>query len=102
VRHCSVLGETDEAWLAKKVYDQHSLFMESLKSDRTSTTFAPIQDLASGRAGQAGARSKRMAPQVGLEPTTLRLTAGCSAIELLRSVADAPERRAFELLTRLL
>ena len=28
-----------------------------------------------------------MAPQVGLEPTTLRLTAGCSAIELLRSVA---------------
>jgi hypothetical protein len=30
---------------------------------------------------------KRMAPQVGLEPTTLRLTAGCSAIELLRSVA---------------
>jgi hypothetical protein len=29
--------------------------------------------------------NKRMAPQVGLEPTTLRLTAGCSAIELLRS-----------------
>jgi hypothetical protein len=28
-----------------------------------------------------------MAPQVGLEPTTLRLTAGCSTIELLRSVA---------------
>jgi hypothetical protein len=27
-----------------------------------------------------------LAPQVGLEPTTLRLTAGCSAIELLRSV----------------
>ena len=26
-----------------------------------------------------------LAPQVGLEPTTLRLTAGCSAIELLRS-----------------
>ena len=31
-------------------------------------------------------QGKRMAPQVGLEPTTLRLTAGCSAIELLRSV----------------
>ena len=30
---------------------------------------------------------ERLAPQVGLEPTTLRLTAGCSAIELLRSVA---------------
>ena len=28
---------------------------------------------------------KTKAPQVGLEPTTLRLTAGCSAIELLRS-----------------
>ena len=25
-------------------------------------------------------------PQVGLEPTTYRLTAGCSAIELLRNV----------------
>ena len=32
-----------------------------------------------------GSVKKRMAPQVGLEPTTLRLTAGCSAIELLRS-----------------
>ena len=30
-------------------------------------------------------KSIRKAPQVGLEPTTLRLTAGCSAIELLRS-----------------
>jgi hypothetical protein len=29
---------------------------------------------------------ERLAPQVGLEPTTLRLTAECSAIELLRSV----------------
>ena len=26
-----------------------------------------------------------MAPQVGLEPTTYRLTAGCSTIELLRN-----------------
>src|SRR5947209_15545151 len=31
---------------------------------------------------------KNLAPQVGLEPTTLRLTAGCSAIELLRSVVS--------------
>src|SRR6185295_364841 len=29
---------------------------------------------------------KVVAPQVGLEPTTLRLTAECSAIELLRSI----------------
>jgi hypothetical protein len=27
-----------------------------------------------------------LAPQVGLEPTTLRLTAECSAIELLRNM----------------
>ena len=33
-----------------------------------------------------GKSQKKLAPQVGLEPTTLRLTAGCSAIELLRSV----------------
>ena len=32
-----------------------------------------------------GVSNQRMAPQVGLEPTTLRLTAECSAIELLRS-----------------
>jgi hypothetical protein len=39
--------------------------------------------------GCEGSRSckllKGLAPQVGLEPTTLRLTAECSAIELLRS-----------------
>ena len=29
-----------------------------------------------------------MAPEVGLEPTTLRLTAECSAIELLRSMHE--------------
>ena len=29
--------------------------------------------------------SSYLAPQVGLEPTTLRLTAECSAIELLRN-----------------
>jgi hypothetical protein len=27
----------------------------------------------------------KLAPEVGLEPTTLRLTAECSAIELLRN-----------------
>ena len=33
--------------------------------------------------------SVSMAPQVGLEPTTLRLTAECSAIELLRNIGNA-------------
>jgi hypothetical protein len=39
---------------------------------------------------------KNMAPQVGLEPTTLRLTAGCSAIELLRSIGSRPCRRRLQ------
>jgi hypothetical protein len=30
-----------------------------------------------------------LAPEVGLEPTTLRLTAECSAIELLRNILEA-------------
>lgn len=30
-----------------------------------------------------------MAPQVGFEPTTLRLTAGCSTAELLRNIHTA-------------
>jgi hypothetical protein len=33
-----------------------------------------------------------LAPQVGLEPTTLRLTAGCSAIELLRTTGGKQAR----------
>ena len=36
--------------------------------------------------GKDSMPEKNLAPQVGLEPTTLRLTAECSAIELLRSV----------------
>ena len=32
-----------------------------------------------------------MAPQVGLEPTTTRLTAGCSAIELLRKIESGSD-----------
>ena len=35
-----------------------------------------------------------LAPQVGLEPTTLRLTAECSAIELLRSVLAGTSLKA--------
>ena len=36
-----------------------------------------------------------MAPRVGFEPTTLRLTAGCSAVELPRNVAfgNSPTRK---------
>ena len=42
-------------------------------------------------------RERRLAPQVGLEPTTLRLTAGCSAIELLRNTDAEPLCRTFSL-----
>ena len=38
-----------------------------------------------GRRKHFPAAFEIMAPQVGLEPTTLRLTAECSAIELLRN-----------------
>ena len=42
-----------------------------------------------------------LAPEVGLEPTTLRLTAECSAIELLRSVLwRLPDDRAFIVITK--
>ena len=40
---------------------------------------------------ETGLLTGKLAPQVGFEPTTLRLTAGCSAIELLRSVWAASE-----------
>src|SRR5437667_9668005 len=36
-------------------------------------------------------RFNDLAPEVGLEPTTLRLTAGCSAIELLRNGSEGGE-----------
>jgi hypothetical protein len=35
-----------------------------------------------------------LAPQVGLEPTTLRLTAECSTIELLRSIGNTSRRKS--------
>ena len=50
----------------------------------------------SSRAGNRGNCNslKGLAPQVGLEPTTLRLTAGCSTIELLRNTLTAATRWA--------
>jgi dihydropteroate synthase len=45
-------------------------------------------------AGTDPAAFRDLAPQVGLEPTTLRLTAECSAIELLRNVYRHRSRNA--------
>ena len=39
-------------------------------------------------------RTILMAPEVGLEPTTLRLTAECSAIELLRNMLGRRSQNA--------
>src|SRR5579871_1699138 len=38
----------------------------------------------------SGPDKNNLAPQVGFEPTTLRLTAECSTIELLRSKVGTP------------
>jgi hypothetical protein len=44
------------------------------------------------KGGSGPPQFEYLAPQVGLEPTTLRLTAECSAIELLRNtVAHGPK-----------
>src|SRR5258708_2814316 len=45
-----------------------------------------------------------MAPQAGFEPATLRLTAGCSTIELLRNRSAGraePERSVYRMLERM-
>src|SRR5262245_20406050 len=52
-------------------------FLEGFGTTVTSPIFSILQ-------GESNLK-RNLAPQVGLEPTTLRLTAGCSAIELLRS-----------------
>ena len=46
-----------------------------------------------GRRQVSGASGGGLAPQVGFEPTTLRLTAGCSTAELLRNGPDAANRQ---------
>jgi Phage integrase family len=66
---------------AADVLGQFEIPVESLKKSPKS---------AEVEMSQCSKGMKRMAPQVGLEPTTLRLTAECSAIELLRSVVVHP------------
>lgn len=56
---------------------------EGMKTSRTGTDWNVIE---SGEALAFGGEPKCvMAPEVGLEPTTLALTAPCSTIELLRN-----------------
>ena len=45
---------------------------------------------ADGAAKSLTVQREGLAPQVGFEPTTLRLTAGCSTLELLRT--SSPRR----------
>ena len=56
-----------------RVIVKRDIFSRSaVRMEATETIRGPLRDLA---------------PQVGFEPTTLRLTAGCSAVELLRKRA---------------
>jgi hypothetical protein len=45
----------------------------------------PVEGHSAGRGAKSLSGLRGMAPQVGFEPTTLRLTAGCSTLELLRN-----------------
>ena len=51
----------------------------------SSKDYADAQGDAVNQRAPKSVEGKELAPQVGLEPTTLRLTAECSTIELLRS-----------------
>ena len=66
-----------------------SMASTELRIKATPSEFAPsvfLHNLAKKRPPELlPAAFEFMAPQVGLEPTTLRLTAECSAIELLRN-----------------
>ena len=47
---------------------------------------------AKGRLRSRPSMLTKLAPEVGFEPTTLRLTAGCSTVELLRNKFSAPAK----------
>ena len=61
------------------------------RTERRTETGSSSKDYAGTRRDAVNKRARKsvegrsLAPQVGLEPTTLRLTAECSTIELLRS-----------------
>ena len=67
--------------------------MDHLRSE-TSSPFT-VYILYPPRAKEKADRTcdQPCAPQVGLEPTTTRLTAGCSAIELLRNMKSGKTRQ---------
>ena len=44
-----------------------------------------LREILAESGGKSLTRQRGVAPQVGFEPTTLRLTAGCSTLELLRN-----------------
>ena len=71
-------------------------FLASAENGRLAQVYGVIWDVSTegrGRTDCVGVNywggeirmDKNLAPQVGLEPTTLRLTAECSTVELLRS-----------------
>ena len=57
----------------------------------TPTGFEPMLPPWKGDVLTTWPRGHVLAPQVGLEPTTYRLTAGCSTIELLRNILSGSD-----------
>jgi hypothetical protein len=51
-----------------------------------------VGEMKTATSGSRRFPARDVAPQVGLEPTTLRLTAECSAIELLRKIRALARR----------
>src|SRR5262249_4544262 len=81
-RHSRAVGKAACLIFRRKVAPQ--VGFGTANSERSEEVRFPTDNVGSQRLSGA----KEMAPQVGFEPTTLRLTAGCSAIELLRNTGN--------------
>src|SRR5262245_22543009 len=95
-RHATAETETGVffVWLEINTLERIDVYLQSSDCGKKKQSPANGKNLAKcvfdrfctfGRVRISLKKRTKKAPQVGLEPTTLRLTAGCSAIELLRS-----------------
>src|ERR1700739_3658028 len=66
--------------LVKPIFSLNSAYLK-LRTSLGNTESQRIQEKTRRNIGSKG--RKKLAPEVGFEPTTSRLTAGCSTIELL-------------------
>lgn len=90
-----VIGSPARAWaefnLDQRQRFQNIIFPEGLEFDREKGFGTPVIAPIFSYFRDLGSEKSKMAPQVGFEPTTPRLTAGCSTVELLRKRADREE-----------